>query len=76
MNNSGTKVVRVVRSTFIKEIMKKKLEYTLIGYLYALLNIYMTLSGKPLFGIFFGGVACYFFLKALLIRKKENEKDN
>jgi hypothetical protein len=50
-------------------MLKQKMELTAIGYLFALANIYLTLSGKPLPGIALGIVACYFFIKALLIRK-------
>lgn len=51
-------------------MLKEKIELTALGYLFALANIYLTLINKPLPGIAFGFVACYFFIKALLIRKK------
>lgn len=50
--------------------MKEKLELTAIGYVFSLANIYLTLNGKPFPGIAFGFVACVFFIKALLIRRK------
>lgn len=53
--------------------MKEKLELTAIGYIFTLANIFLTLNGKPIAGIMFGFVSCYFFIKALLIRKKEDE---
>ena len=53
--------------------MQEKLELTAIGYTFSFLNIYLTLNGKPLPGIAFGLVACYFFIKALMIRKKDDE---
>lgn len=53
--------------------MKEKLELTAIGYVFSLLNIYLTLNNKPLPGIAFGLVACYFFIQALLVRKKDDE---
>ncbi len=51
-------------------MLKEKMELTAIGYLFALANIYLTMNNKPLPGIAFGFVACYFFIKALLIRNK------
>jgi hypothetical protein len=51
-------------------MLKQKMELTAIGYLFSLMNIYLTISNKPLPGIAFGCVACYFFVKALLIRDK------
>jgi hypothetical protein len=51
-------------------MLKEKMELTALGYLFALANIYLTLSDKPLPGIAFGFVACYFFIKALLVRNK------
>lgn len=56
-------------------MIRKKLELTAIGYLFSFTNIYLTLNDKPLPGIAFGIVACYFFIKALMIRKKDDEKD-
>ena len=53
--------------------MKKKLELTLIGYFFTFLNLYLTINSKPIAGIAFGFVACYFFIKALTIRKKDDE---
>ena len=53
--------------------MQEKLELTAIGYLFSLLNIYLTINGKPLVGIAFGVVSCIFFIKALMIRKKDDE---
>ena len=47
---------------------KKKLEATLLGYLFCMLNIYMTVSNYPIVGIGFGFVSCYFFIKALRIK--------
>ena len=51
-------------------MLRQKIELTAIGYLFALVNIYLTMSGKPFPGIAFGLVACYFFIKALLLRNK------
>ena len=51
-------------------MLKEKMELTALGYLFALANIYLTLSDKPLPGIAFGFVAYYFFIKALLVRNK------
>ncbi len=50
--------------------MKQKLELTLIGYFFSLLNIFMTLKNLPIVGIGFGFVALYFFIKALLLKKE------
>lgn len=52
------------------DMLKEKMEFTALGYLFCLLNIYLTMSGKPLAGIAFGFMSGYFFVKALLIRKK------
>ena len=52
------------------DMLKEKMEFTALGYLFSLLNVYLTLSGKPLPGIAFGFVASYFFIKALLVKKK------
>ncbi len=51
-------------------MLKQKMEFTAIGYLFALVNIYLTMNEKPLPGIAFGFVACYFFIKALLLKRK------
>lgn len=51
-------------------MIRKKLELTALGYLFSLGNIFLTLSGNPLVGIAFGFVACYFFVKALLVGRK------
>lgn len=48
--------------------LKTKLQLTAIGYLFALLNTYLAINGRPLEGIFFGIVACCFFLKSLLTK--------
>ena len=53
--------------------MKKKLELTAIGYLFSLANLYLTLNGFAVVGIAFGLVGCYFFIKALMVRKKDDE---
>jgi hypothetical protein len=50
-------------------MIQKKLELTAIGYLFTLLNIFMTVRGIPLVGIAFGFVACIFFIKALKIKE-------
>jgi hypothetical protein len=50
-------------------MFEKKLRLTLSGYLFTMLNIYMTTNGKTLFGIGFGLVACYFFIKSLLVKE-------
>jgi hypothetical protein len=55
--------------------MQQKLELTAIGYVFTLANIYLTVSGKPLVGIAFGLISCYFFIKALMIKPKDDEKD-
>jgi len=51
-------------------MLKEKMELTALGYLFALVNVYLTWNSKPLQGVAFGLVACYFFIKALRIRKK------
>jgi hypothetical protein len=48
----------------------KKLNYTLVGYFFCLLNLYMTMNNLPIVGIGFGFVSVYFFIKALLIKEK------
>jgi hypothetical protein len=50
--------------------MKKKLDYTLKGYIFCLLNIALTLNGHPGLGIFSGVIAVVFFIKALLIKQE------
>jgi hypothetical protein len=45
--------------------LKTKLQLTSIGYVFALLNSYLAMNGRPLEGIFFGIIACCFFLKSL-----------
>jgi len=50
--------------------LTKKLELTLTGYLFTLLNIVMTFNGLPIVGIAFGFVAIVFFIQALLIKKE------
>jgi len=57
-------------SLHLKDVMKEKLELTVLGYLFCLLNVYTTLNGYPSVGVAFGLVACAFFIKALSIRKK------
>jgi hypothetical protein len=49
---------------------KKKLEYTLLGYLFCTLNVFMTMNNYPIVGVGFGFVSFYFFIKALLIKGK------
>jgi hypothetical protein len=49
--------------------MKEKLEYTLIGCGFSLLNCYMTQNSYPIVGIGFGLVAVVFFVKALRIKR-------
>lgn len=51
-------------------MFEEKLKLTLLGYLFTLLNLYMTTSGKTIVGVAFGLVACVFFIKSLLIRNK------
>jgi hypothetical protein len=51
-------------------MFEKKLKLTLFGYLFTLLNLYMTTNGKTIVGVAFGLVACVFFIKSLLIRNK------
>jgi len=53
--------------------MEEKLELTAIGYVFTLANIYLTLNGKPIVGIAFGLISCYFFIKALMIKNKKDE---
>ena len=53
----------------LKIMIQKKLELTVIGYLFTLLNILMTVRGFPIVGIAFGFTACIFFIKALRIRE-------
>ena len=48
----------------------KKLEYTLVGYFFTLLNLFMTVNGWAIIGIGFGFTAFYFFIKALKIKEK------
>lgn len=48
--------------------MSKKLELSVIGYTFSLLNVYMTLNGYPIVGIGFGLVAVVFFVKALRMK--------
>lgn len=48
--------------------LKTKLQLTAIGYVFALLNSYLAINGRPLEGIFFGIVACCFFLKSLITK--------
>jgi hypothetical protein len=48
--------------------MKQKLDYTLKGYIFTLLNIALTLNGHPIMGILSGVIAVVLFLKALSIR--------
>lgn len=48
--------------------LKRKMELTFIGYLFAMLNIATTIHNFPIAGIFFGLVACSFFVKALLVK--------
>jgi hypothetical protein len=49
-------------------MIQKKLELTVIGYLFTLLNVFMTVRGFSIVGIAFGLVACMFFIKALRIK--------
>jgi len=50
-------------------MIKQKLELTVIGYLFTLLNVLMTVRGFPIVGIGFGITACVFFIRALRIRE-------
>ena len=53
--------------------MTEKLELTALGYIFTLGNIYLTLNEKPIIGIAFGIISCYFFIKALLIRNRDDK---
>jgi hypothetical protein len=64
------KVVRVASFASHKDFMTQKLELTINGYFFSLLNIFMTLNNLPIVGIGFGFVALYFFIKALLLKKE------
>lgn len=48
--------------------LKQKLEYTLIGGAFSLLNCYAVLNGHTLFGIGFGITAAIFYVRALRIK--------
>lgn len=48
--------------------MKQKVEYTIVGCTFSLLNCYMTLNGNPLVGLYFGFVAAFFMIKALRVK--------
>lgn len=50
--------------------MRQKLELTAVGYVFSIMNIYLTLNDKPLPGIVFGVIACGFFIQALRIKEK------
>jgi hypothetical protein len=49
-------------------MLRKKLDYTLKGYIFTLLNIALTLNGSPILGIVSGGIALVLFIKALRIK--------
>lgn len=50
-------------------MFKEKLKLTSLGYLFSMLNVYMVVNGKTIFGIAFGLVACCFFIKSLLLKE-------
>jgi hypothetical protein len=49
--------------------LKRKMELTFIGYLFVILNVVTTAHNFSIVGIFFGLVACSFFIRALMIRE-------
>jgi len=53
--------------------MNEKLELTAVGYIFTIGNIFLTLNGKPIAGIAFGLISCYFFIKALMIKNTKDE---
>jgi hypothetical protein len=52
-----------------KEYMKEKMEHTITGCFFSLLNIVLIDTRFALVGLFFGLVSIFFFIKALLISK-------
>lgn len=51
-------------------MLAKKLDYTVKGYIFTLLNIALTLNGSPMLGILSGLVAMVLFIKALMVKEK------
>ena len=51
-------------------MLKQKMDYTLKGYIFCLLNIALTFNGHPGIGIASGIIAAAFFIKALLLKEE------
>jgi hypothetical protein len=49
--------------------MKEKMEHTITGCFFSLLNIILIDTRFALVGLFFGLISIFFFIKALLITK-------
>lgn len=47
---------------------KRKIELSLVGASFSLLNLYLTLKGFPIAGIGFGVVSAVFYIQALRIK--------
>ena len=63
-------LIEVLKASEVQELsmLRKKLDYTLKGYIFTLLNIALTLNGSPILGIVSGGIALVLFIKALRIK--------